>query len=709
MPDSTVEEAGGLEPFPAPAAPDTRPVGPADAADVRGDGLFRQLEGAFLLLDRVVGRALPPALNPFLQTGAIAITSLAVATVTGVVLLIWYSPSVHGAYSSVAEMSDAPWTAGLMRSLHRYSSDLCMLFVGVHALRVFLERRFAGPRWLAWLTGTLTLAVLWITGWTGYWLVWDERAQHIAVGTARALDVVPIFADPMGRAFLTDAGVNSLLFFVIFFLHMLIPLGLGIGLWLHLGRIARPNYVTRTPMTIWVLGLMLLLSIAYPATSAGPARMTEVGQSFGMDYWYLLPIAMTDRLGGGLLWAIFWAGGIVLGSIPFLLSRVRREAAIVTPSRCNACMQCYQDCPYEAIAMIPRTDGSTRYPVEANVDPDRCVRCGICSGSCDTVGIDVPWLDVRSARRRVEEWVADAKHAGEEPLVAFVCAQSAGARLTLDSETGLCEEMPGYRVMQVPCAGWVHTQTLERAVRRGAAAALVVTCGDGDCHYREGADWLHMRLDGQRAPVLRTEHVERGLVHTLALDRTRLGRLVERAAVLRGDPRANVSTPPPSPALAGIASVVLALAVAATVGAVSDLGYTAPRPDGAELVVTFKHPGRSSDDCRALTPEEIAARPVHMRQQEVCARRRSPVRLRVSLDGRPVHARAYPPGGVWGDGNSVAVETLDVPPGTHLVKIEIGDGPDPEQWNWTEERSVEFEEHGRRVATFDRLAGFGFH
>jgi ferredoxin/coenzyme F420-reducing hydrogenase delta subunit len=691
--------------------PDSETAGAAgfDSSDVRGDPLVRQLEGAFLLLDRWLGRVLPPALNPFLQTGAIAITSLAVATVTGVLLLVWYSPSVHGAYDSVAQMSDAPWTAGLMRSLHRYSSDVCMLFVLVHALRIFLERRFAGPRWLAWLTGTQALAILWFTGWTGYWLVWDERAQHIAVGTARALDVVPIFADPMGRSFLTDAGVNSLLFFVIFFVHMLVPLGLGIALWIHLGRISRPKFATRTPMTVWVIGSMLLLSIIYPATTAGPARMTEVGQAFSMDWWYLLPIVMTDRLGGGMLWVVFLLGGIIPSSVPWLLSRVRRAPAFVAVSRCNACMQCYEDCPYDAISMIPRSDGSTRYAVEANVDPAKCVRCGLCSGSCGTAAIDVPWLDVLESRRHVEEWIADATRSGESPHLALACAHSAGARLGVDLETGLCDELPGYRVLEVPCAGWVHTMTLERAVRRGAAGALVVTCGEGDCHYRHGADLFGLRVSGEREPSLRTQHVDRDLVHSLALDRTRLRRLVKCASVLRDDARAEIELRAPSPVLAGFASVLLAFAVAGVVGLVSDFSYAAPSPEGAELVVTFKHPGRSSEECRELTPEEIAARPVHMRQQQVCDRRRSHVRLRVSLDGEPVFTESYPPGGVWGDGNSVAVETLEVPPGTHRVLVEIGDGPDPDEWNWSEERTLEFAEHGRRVASFDRLAGFGFH
>ena len=68
---------------------------------MRAERLLRWLERGFLRLDRWVGLALPAAFNPFLHTGAIAVTTLLVATATGVLLLVWYSPSVHNAYSSV--------------------------------------------------------------------------------------------------------------------------------------------------------------------------------------------------------------------------------------------------------------------------------------------------------------------------------------------------------------------------------------------------------------------------------------------------------------------------------------------------------------------------------------------------------------------------------------------------------------------------------
>jgi ferredoxin/coenzyme F420-reducing hydrogenase delta subunit len=683
---------------------------PATQVDppARGAGLLRLLERSFLYLDRLLGRFLPVPLNPLMQTGAAAITAVIVATVTGIVLLIWYRPSVHLAYASVAAMSDAPWTAGLLRSLHRYSSDACMFFALVHALRLFLERRFAGTRWLAWITGIAMLMILWFVGWTGYWLVWDQRAQHVAVGTARLLDVVPIFTDPMGRSFLTDSGISSFLFFVVFFLHMLIPLGLALGGWLHLARLSRPHFLTRTPMTLWVLGSLLLLSLAYPAENAAPARMTELGQSFSMDWWYLLPLVFTDRLGGGALWALLLIGGALALSVPWTLGRGRARTAQVNASRCNACMQCYQDCPYHAISMVARSDGRERYLAQAEVDPAHCVGCGICAGSCDSVGIGLSWFGVADQRRRLEAWVQEALAAGETPTLALICADSAGAKLSVDSGSGICAELPGYRVLQLPCAGWVHPLTLERALRRGARGAIVVTCGPGACHYREGSRWVRERLDGERAPTLRDDKVERDRILVLPLDRTRKRELLRHAQAFQGGAGGSTEARP-SRALAGLAAAVLAAIVAGGVGAVSDLGYAAPTVDGSELVVTFKHAGQVSENCREFSEEEKAQRPAHMRRDRICDRERASVRMRVRVDGERLHQASYPPTGIWGDGNSSAVERIPLPPGDHRIQIAIGDSTDPQEWSYQMDEVLRFSSDARRVLIFDRRSGFNWH
>jgi ferredoxin len=675
---------------------------------VRGEALLRPFENGFYRLDRLLAKFVPQALNPFLHTGAIAVMSFLVATVTGIVLLLWYRPSVHLAFESVAAMSAAPFTSGLVRSLHRYSSDACMFFGLVHALRFFLARRFAGAQWLAWVTGVAMIGTLWFIGWTGYWLVWDVRAQHVAIGTARLLDVMPIFVDPMERAFLTDEGVNSLLFFVVFFFHMLIPLAMAVVLWLHIARLARPRFLTRRPMTIWVLASFLLLSIAYPADNADPARMTALPQAFSMDWWYLLPVALTDRLGGGMLWSLVLVGGAVGFAMPWSLGRKRPEPASVMEQRCNACTKCYQDCPYDAITMIARTDGNKRHDVQASVNPAKCVGCGICAGSCDTAGIGLDWFSVSDQRRRFAGWLKRAALAGESPFVAFICAESAGASLSIDSETGTCDELPGYIVIDIPCAGWLHPFGVEHTLRYGGAGVLVASCGTGGCRYREGADWEQLRLDGLREPALRTEKAPRDRVLLLSLDRTQKSELVRRAREFReGTPMPGAAER--SPAVTGLAATVLGAIIAGVLGLGSDLVYATPRVEGSELVVSFKHPGNVGENCRDRSEEELAKLPMHMRQGRVCDRLRASVRLRVDLDGARIVDAVLAPKGIWGDGNSVAIERVPVEPGPHSVRVAIGDTADVDEWSYSEEKTLDFDTSNRRVVTFDRIVGFSWH
>jgi ferredoxin len=691
-----------LAPAPAPRALAAPP-----AADVRGAGLLRALERGVLAFDHALGRALPERLNPFLHTGAVAVTSFLVALVTGVALLLWYRPSVHFAYESVAAMAGAPWTAGLVRSLHRYSSDACIFFAMVHALRLLLARRFAGARWLAWTTGVVMLGIVWLTGWTGYWLVWDERAQRIALGTARLIDVVPVFSEPLARSFLTDATVNTFLFFVVFFIHMLIPLAMGLAVWLHLARLARPRWVTERPLTVFALATLVVLSAALPADLAGPSRLAALSQEFGMDWWYLAPLALTDRLSGGALWALAAAAGLAALSLPFALVRRRAPEAAVIDERCNACEQCYNDCPFNAISMVPRSDGNPKFATQAWVNPSACVGCGICAGSCSSAGVGLPEFAVHDQRRRVARWIADARAQGERPHVAFVCAESAGGGLRVDPDTGLCDELPGWRVAQVPCAGWVHSYGLEHVLRFGAGGALVAACAPGDCHFREGTRWTRERLSGERDPSLHAERVPRERVLLLELGATRTRQLVAAARAFREGRRVRGAAP--GRLGTAVALALLGVALAGLLGGVSVLGYASPPFAGSQLLVSFKHPGQLSEQCRDLSEEEKAKRPVHMRQARVCDRQRSPVRLRVAVDGTVVLERSYAAGGLSGDLNSVALEPIPLPAGEHRVSLALGDGPDPAEWAHASEATERFVEGERRVVLFDRLAGFTWH
>jgi ferredoxin/coenzyme F420-reducing hydrogenase delta subunit len=698
----------------APAA--NSPPAPFTLAPVvRGENLLRRAENLWLRLDRLIERALPAALNPFGQLGAIANTCLIVAVATGIALLLWYTPSVHQAYDSLEKLRTGSWLGQLVRSLHRYSSDGCILFVLLHAARIVCQRRFTGARWIAWGSGILMLAALWFIGWTGYWLVWDTRAQHAALGTARFIDQLPIFAEPMSRSFLTNESVPSLLFFLIFFTHMLLPLGIGVGLWLHLMRVSRPRLLTRRAMTIAVVLSLLAVSLALPATSVARADMTAKVPRFTMDWWYLWPLGLTDRLGGGALWALFLGAGVATLTVPWWMSRRRRAelwTAQVEVSRCFGCTLCSQDCPFDAIDMVPRTDGA-KSPVQSQINAALCVGCGVCSGSCDSQAINLPVTMSRDRERPLLAWLDARKARSEKSFVLFGCAEGAGARLRPDAD-GSLSELPNWRVEPVPCVGWISAVMLERALQHGAEGILVAGCGDADPVCREGHRWFAQRLAGTREPAFNPKKADPGRVRLAPFDRTQPEALLTAArawervgAPFEGAGSSRI-THHRSSIKRWLAAAVLALVLGVLTAAVSVLPYRTPHSEAPELIVSFKHHGEILDP-RKLTKEELARRLPHMRAQVNVTRERVPVRLRVQVDGRVVHDQTYAAKGLSKDGPSIAVARLAVTPGRHEVSVEIADTADPERWTRTWSQTVEFKERRRSVVLFDAKTGFALH
>ncbi|MEX2381139.1 MAG: hydrogenase iron-sulfur subunit [Opitutales bacterium] len=679
---------------------DAHPSPPA-----RGEELLRRFDGLFLHLDRSIHRAIPPALNPFTQSGAIANTSFLIAAVTGILLLFWYSPSLYHAYDSIEGIREGSWLGQMMRSLHRYSSDACMLFIFIHAFRIFVSRRIFGARWLAWVTGVGLLGTMWLIGWTGYWLVWDVRAQYVAEGSARFLDVLPIFGQPLASTFLTNETVPSLLFFLVFFAHMLLPLAICIGLWLHLSRLNRAKLLTSRHLTLWIIGTMVALSIVFPATSAERADMTALGADFTMDWWYLWPIWLTERLSGGVLWVVSLVGTIAFVSVPWWMKRSfapPTPKAVVDVPSCNGCTLCSKDCPFDAISMIPRQDGG-RATVQSYVNPDLCIGCGICTGACDSDAINIPWLNVKKEKEQIDAWVNEKLLREERPMLAFVCASSAGAEFAVNPVSGDCPKLPGYRVKAIPCAGWVSPVLLEHCLSGGSEGILIAGCGPGEHGYREGAQWLEQRLAGQRRPILRKHKVDASRVHFVQFDRTRPDDLAKAAEDFRaGRQRVERKRARITGAFAGTALAAL-LALATAGGSV--LPYSSPQAN-PELVISFRHLAERQGETRQLSEEELERIPVHMRGEMRIDRSRAPVRMRVQVDGDVILEESYAPHGLRSDGPSVVLEYIPLSVGLYQIQVEIGDTADPGEWSHQWSETVEVEPNRRRVLLFE---GDRFH
>jgi ferredoxin/coenzyme F420-reducing hydrogenase delta subunit len=683
-------------------------VAPELPPSTRADRLLRRCDDAWHLLDRLVHRYIPPSLNPLGQLGAMANTCLMIAVISGIALLFWYTPSVHQAHESLERLRASSWLGQLVRSVHRYSSDGCLFFVLLHACRIVCQRRFTGSRWLAWTTGVALLALLFFIGWTGYWLVWDVRGQHAALGTARFLESLPIFAEPLSRSFLTDQSVPSLLFFLIFFVHMLTPLAMGIGIWMHLMRVNRARFLASRAMALWICGSLIVLGLLAPAFSANPAQMTVKAQKFTIDWWYLWPLVLTDRLGGGALWATFLSAGVAALTVPWWMAKKRISAswtATVELPRCIGCGLCAKDCPFNAITMVPREDGR-KFEVQSSVNPNLCIGCGVCTGACDSQAINLPALSSRAVEKRLHAWIDSRKTRGERAFIAFCCGESAGALLHADRD-GRSAALPRYRIEQVPCVGWVSAVLLERLLQRGADGILVAGCGPGEPVAREGMTWFEQRMQGRREPQFDSKKADRARVRYVKTNRTEQKQLL--AAALAFQQAMAVKEVPRSGRMRSIlAGIVITLVLCLVTFALSDLPYKTPHSPQPELVVSFSHGGAVREP-KKLSPEELAKRLPHMRAQVNVSRERVPVRLRISLDGQVVYQESFAPKGFSKDGPSIAVARLRVSEGVHQVQVEIADTAEENDWSRRWSGEMHFETNRARVVLFDTKAGFSLH
>ena len=493
----------GAPPFPLGPTPPAPPVfptaGPREGlhrrALLRTGAVYQWIEA---LLDRVVSAPL----NPLYHTGTIAVFSLAVALVTGIYLFLFYRVGTEEAHRSIEEIMAQPWGIGaLMRSLHRYASDAAIVAAALHGLKMFLNDRFWGARWIGWVSGLTLLGLVWVTSATGYWLVWDMQAQVLSITLAKLLDVLPVFGEPLVRTFLDASRIQNFLFFLVLFIHVTIPLLLGAAYWLHVMRLSRARFMPPRIVLAVTGAALLIASVLRPALSGPPADLGRLPGPIPIDWFYFFYFPLT-RLDPRWGWGLLLIGGAAALVVPWVLRGPAPARARVENIACTGCTRCWKDCPYEAIVMVPRHDG-TRYKQVAVVNPAKCVGCGICVGACDSAGILLGDQPVSLLGQAVTARLRGVTtRGGQAPVLVYTCRmmRSLAGRLAAD---GTLAARPGITVMGLPCVGMLHPEMITKTIEGGAAGVFVAGCIPEDCPFREGSQWLADRLTGRRLPSLK--------------------------------------------------------------------------------------------------------------------------------------------------------------------------------------------------------------
>ncbi|GIL02172.1 MAG: hypothetical protein BroJett030_20710 [Alphaproteobacteria bacterium] len=438
--------------------------------------------------------------NPLAHLGALGWFLFWIVAVTGAYLFIFFDTGVTAAYASVAWLStDHWWHAGIARSLHRYASDLMVLVMFTHLTREWAMDRYRGRRWFSWVTGVPVIWFVYLSGITGYWLVWDTLAQYVALTTSELLDALGIFAEPIARNFLSPQTLSSRFFTLMVFLHIAIPLLLLLLMWVHIQRITEARTQPPLGLAAITLGALTVGAFLMPAPLGDAADLNVVPARVGID-WLILPLyPVIESVPAGAMWAGVVIFTVVLAGTPWLPPRREGSAAAVFLDHCNGCARCVDDCPYAAITLVPRSDGAP-FSHEVKVNAARCVACGICMGACPsstpfrrsgdlTTGIDLP--DRSLAALRAEVIVAAARLGGRGRVLTLACAHCAAA-----------DPAPGRVIL--PCVAMAPPSLVDFIISRDLADGVAVAgCAERECLNRLGGRWTRLRFARSRDPYLR--------------------------------------------------------------------------------------------------------------------------------------------------------------------------------------------------------------
>jgi ferredoxin len=459
----------------------------------------------FSLLRRLLARGFSYQSSPLNHLGALTIFFCWIVLISGIWLLIFFRTSVSGAFESVEYLTREQWyLGGIMRSLHRYASDAAIVTILLHIINEFVYDKYRLKRWFSWVTGMPLIWLVFALGITGYWLVWDELAQYVAITSAELIDRIPVFTASMATNFLSDVSLSDRFFTLMAFLHLIgLPLFLVFGIWLHVFRLSKPRINPPRSLLAGTLICMLVLSLIFPAESQDKADLAAAPQTLHFDWFYLHAYPLVQIWSPGWVWVLLVAVSSLVVLAPWLPPGKKLPAAKVDLNNCNGCRRCADDCPFEAIRMAPRSDGEA-YDLEAVVDSNLCVSCGLCVGACPTAtpfrsrsalipGIDLPDISAATLRESVSK-AAEKLHGGNRVMI-FTCKGS-------DAQAHLLEA--DQAIVEVRCMGQLPPSFLDYVLSRGLADNILLAgCGSGDCRYRYGIRWVEQRISRKRDPRLR--------------------------------------------------------------------------------------------------------------------------------------------------------------------------------------------------------------
>ncbi|MDG7007425.1 MAG: cytochrome b N-terminal domain-containing protein [Nitrososphaerota archaeon] len=240
--------------------------------------------------------------NPMTYLGLLTFVSFIVLALSGVGLMLYYSPDFTNSYSSVSQISSQVPFGLDLRDIHYYASDLMVLLALAHFFYLYFAGRYRFHNEVLWVTGVIFGFLTVIDAYTGYVLVMNERAMFAAnIGLGLLNSISPSLQVLLAGNSYADLVLR------VYTLHiMVIPLIMGLLVLVHFPRVLTIDL----PVISWVTGATVIVAGLFPVP-LGQQFVPNAAAPITVPEWYLSGIYAFLRTG----LPVFVAGVF----LPFLL------------------------------------------------------------------------------------------------------------------------------------------------------------------------------------------------------------------------------------------------------------------------------------------------------------------------------------------------------------------------------------------------------
>lgn len=286
----------------------------------RDNSLVRLFKWIYAGFDRTIFMGLKFTIptkfvSPLGFLGMLTFVVFIILGISGAFLMLWYEPILDRAWDSVSKINDTIPYGFHIRNIHYHASNAMVMLAILHMYYQFFSGRYKIRNEMLWVTGILLGVLTILEAFTGYDIIFSERAE-LAISIAASLtNSIPILGPDMMHAFFGSGFHDFVLRFYAFHVFFLPIVLLGLMV-VHFPRFL----VFDVPMVMAVAGAIMLTGGVFPI-DMGLKFDPNVPPGITVPEWYLTGLysflrSQFDKFTTGVAWPGLFIFTLLI--IPFI-------------------------------------------------------------------------------------------------------------------------------------------------------------------------------------------------------------------------------------------------------------------------------------------------------------------------------------------------------------------------------------------------------